>query len=139
MKLKHLAAAAALVVSAGAQAQTTSVFELTSGVFFEPYFFSLSTLSDLVGDVNSMGISWTGVQLVSTGLGYSAFDTDPTDGFSFSSLAAGDYALTFVGSGTGGFGGFYTVTAVPEPETYAMMLAGLGIMGFMAARRRRQG
>lgn len=29
------------------------------------------------------------------------------------------------------------VTAVPEAETYAMMLAGLGLVGFAAARRRR--
>jgi len=28
------------------------------------------------------------------------------------------------------------VTAVPEPETYAMMLAGLGLIGFVARRRR---
>lgn len=27
------------------------------------------------------------------------------------------------------------VTAVPEPETYAMLLAGLGLMGFIARRR----
>ena len=29
-----------------------------------------------------------------------------------------------------------SVTAVPEPETYAMFLAGLGVVGFVAARRR---
>lgn len=29
------------------------------------------------------------------------------------------------------------VAAIPEPETYAMMLAGLGLVGAMAARRRR--
>ncbi|HMW23123.1 MAG TPA: FxDxF family PEP-CTERM protein [Burkholderiaceae bacterium] len=29
-----------------------------------------------------------------------------------------------------------SVTAVPEPETYAMMLAGLGALGFVARRRR---
>lgn len=28
-----------------------------------------------------------------------------------------------------------TVTPVPEPETYALMLAGLGVVGFMARRR----
>lgn len=33
----------------------------------------------------------------------------------------------------------FTVTAsVPEPETYAMLLAGLGLMGFMARRRKQQ-
>jgi hypothetical protein len=31
----------------------------------------------------------------------------------------------------------YITTAVPEPETYALMLAGLGVVGFMAKRRRR--
>lgn len=29
-----------------------------------------------------------------------------------------------------------SVTAVPEPETYAMLLAGLGALGFLARRRR---
>ncbi len=33
--------------------------------------------------------------------------------------------------------GFFAVAAVPEPESYAMMLAGLGLLG-VAARRRRQ-
>jgi hypothetical protein len=30
----------------------------------------------------------------------------------------------------------FNVAAVPEPETYAMMLAGLGMVGFMARRRK---
>jgi hypothetical protein len=30
----------------------------------------------------------------------------------------------------------YTVASVPEPETYAMLLAGLGMMGFVARRRK---
>lgn len=30
-----------------------------------------------------------------------------------------------------------TVAAVPEPETYALMLAGLGLVGFAARRRKR--
>lgn len=29
----------------------------------------------------------------------------------------------------------FSVAAVPEPETYAMLLAGLGLMGFIARRR----
>lgn len=32
----------------------------------------------------------------------------------------------------------YLLSPVPEPETYAMFLAGLGLMGFMARRRQKQ-
>ena len=31
-----------------------------------------------------------------------------------------------------------TITPIPEPETYAMLLAGLGLMGFVARRRQRK-
>jgi hypothetical protein len=31
------------------------------------------------------------------------------------------------------------ITPIPEPETYAMLLAGLGLLGFVARRRRQRG
>jgi len=34
--------------------------------------------------------------------------------------------------------GLLTVTAVPEPETYALMLAGVGVLGFVASRRKQK-
>jgi len=40
--------------------------------------------------------------------------------------------------GTPIYSGELSVAAVPEPETYAMFLAGLGALGFMARRRRLQ-
>lgn len=57
--------------------------------------------------------------------------------------ASGPFALEVFGSTTStstpfNFGGSYTITqAIPEPETYALMLAGLGAIGFMARRRRK--
>lgn len=61
---------------------------------------------------------------------------------SYSSLTAGDHYLQILREDHGGSTGFnINVTAestapVPEPETYAMMLAGLGLLGL--ARRRKQ-
>ncbi len=47
--------------------------------------------------------------------------------------------LFYFDSNTGGNRGSIlatVTTAVPEPETYAMLLAGLGLMGFIARRRK---
>jgi len=56
------------------------------------------------------------------------------------SLAAGNHTLLVFGTGksmgTASYAGQISVTSVPEPETYAMMLAGLGALGFMVRRRR---
>ncbi|MBL8491861.1 MAG: PEP-CTERM sorting domain-containing protein [Rhodocyclaceae bacterium] len=43
-----------------------------------------------------------------------------------SALSAGEVARIYA-----------SVTAVPEPETYATMLAGLGVLGALARRRRQ--
>ena len=57
-------------------------------------------------------------------------------------LTAGTKILTFGASETSdSYGGSLdniSVTAVPEPEAYAMLLAGLGMMGFIANRRRQR-
>jgi hypothetical protein len=53
-------------------------------------------------------------------------------------IPAGNFTLQVSGvAGTGGasFGGSIIATPVPEPETYAMMLAGLVAVGFLARRR----
>lgn len=45
--------------------------------------------------------------------------------------------ITGVGGGPESFSAVSAVTAVPEPETYAMMLAGLGLMGVVGVRRKK--
>lgn len=59
-------------------------------------------------------------------------------------LQSGSYYLqvggTVLGNGGGSYGSDLTVSisAVPEPETYGMLLAGMGILGFVARRKKAQ-
>lgn len=58
-------------------------------------------------------------------------------------ITAGNaYSFRITGTVVGAPTGYYTFTAVaapiPEPEIYALMLAGLGVVGFVAARRRNR-
>ena len=65
---------------------------------------------------------------------YSPLLKSEETGFTFSNLVAGNYAFNVLGFANGNIGGSYAgdmiATTVPEPETYALMLAGLGIVGF---------
>lgn len=61
-------------------------------------------------------------------------------GTSFSGLQKGvNYALTIEGTDTSNLGASYNVqiSAVPEPETYAMLLAGIGLLSGVARSRKR--
>jgi hypothetical protein len=76
-----------------------------------------------------------------SGINETGFGSNPTDSWSLSGfgLASGAYALKVngqvMGAGGGAFGGDLTISPVPEPQSWGMLLAGLGLLG-MAARRR---
>jgi hypothetical protein len=63
-------------------------------------------------------------------------------GLTFAPNAGGIYYLAVGGRGTGPLGGIYngaisvSPVPVPEPETYALMLAGIAAVGFVVMRRR---
>jgi len=56
--------------------------------------------------------------------------TNTSSVISTQALAGGGTRVTINGGG-----GNTTLSAIPEPSTYAMLLAGLGVMGFMMRRR----
>ena len=106
----------------------------------------LSTFTGIFGGQTQQfdlpSVNFTKVSLYSNGTEKAS---TVTNSFNFANLAAGSYLLKVSGNVQGvGFGGApavggalaqYQVTAVPEPETYAMLLAGLGVMGAIARRR----
>ncbi|MBI3382176.1 MAG: PEP-CTERM sorting domain-containing protein [Aquabacterium sp.] len=111
------------------------------GSFSDDFFFDLATRSDVVGSVgmffgtvsfSSVLIDGNALALTSTPTGY---------GFSFSGLGQGAHTLTVEGlfpkGGHAYIGSVYATPAVPEPESMAMALAGLGVMGMVARRRQR--
>ena len=50
--------------------------------------------------------------------------------------ASGNSVSNFTDTSTSGFDYYQQTAPIPEPETYAMLLAGLGLLGFAARRRK---
>ncbi|WP_296509965.1 FxDxF family PEP-CTERM protein [Rhodoferax sp.] len=157
--LKKTAAAVMLMASAvAAQAATFSVGPLSTsyantvdfaGSFEDTYTFTLpGSFSGVAGSYIGFDFAGTGLATsFSFGSGASSTPTVslPLNG-TLSGVDVASYSTTlpltpgasywFKLSGTGDLGS-YTVTLapVPEPETYALLLAGLGLMGVIARRR----
>lgn len=124
-----------------------SVANANDGSFTDTFNFSLTSLSNLSGAfaVNVLNtnffinaITLTNSLTTTTG-SIGTFDS-AAGAFAATSLGGGAYSLSLSGYETGEKGGKYTLSytlaPVPEPETYAMFLAGLGLMGVIARRRR---
>jgi hypothetical protein len=130
----------------------------SAGAHFEEYAnFTISTPSDVKGSANTYSLALDGIfGNEINNLLVDVWDNTHPNGnnliASFSgnsvttwlgTLAAGQYHLDISGDfGPDAFGGQYSVAlravpaVVPEPQTLALMLAGLGVMGFMSRRRR---
>ena len=117
----------------------------------------LATYNDGLGTpYAASSLTWTltkGNTTIKTGTFNDALIASNTGSIAFNEagLSSGNYKLNFVGvwnvnaknldmkeDPTVKFGKVaYSVSPVPEPESYAMFLAGLGLMGTIALRRKK--
>ncbi|VAW45109.1 hypothetical protein MNBD_GAMMA03-2048 [hydrothermal vent metagenome] len=155
-------AASLLLASSLASANVYNLGDLTNGsvdtdtqaglagAFIDVFSFSLTEESffNALATSSIASISeFTGISLA----GYNGTTYDIAGIFSVAeltessvgspvSLDAGSYILSISGVASADSTGYTlsTVSPVPEPSAIALMLGGLGLVGFMAARRRNQ-
>lgn len=112
----------------------------TGSSFFHLYHFQLDAPAALTGSFQDLvGVTLDKIKLVSN-RGFEWLDLGAGLDFAYDNVAEGYYALYVFGSTTGGassYSGSMVAQPVPEPETYGMLLAGLGLIGAAVARRRK--
>lgn len=112
----------------------------TFGSTVQTYLANLSTTGSDSSSVHFTSVDLNGIELTGfsspTVFGYAqGAALAPT-----SILFNGPLVLTVMGNTKGGsYAGVFNLNLapVPEPETYSMFLAGLGILGFLARRRKQ--
>lgn len=145
-----------------------NAFSVTHGIesFVDIYTFSLTTASDTISSAVSLllpGMQGNSASYDINNGTLSLFSDPGGDGaagvntqiatvnfgesngvLAYNNAEAGSYFWAVAGDAVGTQGGVYLYAAnsaavVPEPETYAMMLAGLGLIGFIGRRRMGKG
>lgn len=155
MKLKSSLTALALAsVTTVATATTIDPVAVTGAFTNLPLTtLMLPAAADVSGDIlagigtvffGSVPLTLSAVTLTGASLGgVPLTDADPlAPGFQFAAaqLLPGAYALVVSGFTTDGLAllaGAYEVSPVPEPQSAVLVLAGLGVVGLLALRRRR--
>jgi hypothetical protein len=131
-----------LAVGAGGNNNNESTVDLSSleasyvsFLWGSPDTFNFLTVSTNAGDYFFSSSSAPGISFPFNGADvgyYVGFQVDGIDDMSIDSLI-----FSYVEAPQNAFeASNFSVTPVPEPETYALMLAGLGVVGFMARRRK---
>ncbi len=116
---------------------TADVLKVASANFGSPIITTVGAIGFNVNGVNGFDIS-------GTGSAFAALTDADTGKSGLYAINLGTGAATFAGAfGIGGNTAIappllgLTVAAIPEPGTYALLLGGFGLVGFIARRRRR--
>jgi hypothetical protein len=162
MKISSLALAACLSLVSASSFALTRPLDVSSGSagffntpsaggFSDSYEFLIGTPATLTGIITSVvnggqNIDFTGITLTGpSGLfSFAKISSDPFEAWTISTplLSVGNYTLTLLGTNSAAIGTYSgdiaLSAAVPEPSSYALMLAGVGVVGFVVMRRRSQ-
>jgi hypothetical protein len=118
---------------------------LTYAKEFESQNVSMDPATFTLYTGTSTGDSGTAATMIGTTFSFAGGTAVTT---TYANLAAGNYFFEVTGNATGVLGADYDLSinantpgnplpGVPEPANMALLLAGLGLMGFMAKRRAR--
>lgn len=119
----------------------------TSGVFTDVYTFTLASPAFVAASITAavsgaQDVDFTSIAIAgpSGSFAFSSAMGDPFELWTLSStqLTPGSYTLTLSGANSaaaGSYGGNIGVSPVPEPQTWLLLLAGLGTTGYLATRR----
>jgi hypothetical protein len=97
----------------GGPATTLPSAPLAQTVITPSFGYFAGTTSAPLGTFSSFAVTGASITLNASGGSFASIGAQPQNKLKFE----------------------FTATPVPEPETYALMLAGLGLVGFMARRR----
>jgi len=126
-------------LAAGPTSSDPAVLSFAGAISFVSFLWGSPDLYNTLTIKDNLGAS---TNFTASGLGFPVTNGDQTFSQYVQFVASAGTtiaSLSFTSGGTDAFeSANFSVTPIPEPETYALMVAGLAALGFVSKRRKQQ-